>query len=225
MNAPLRRVGVVVLVLFGLLFANLNWVQGYKADAYRNSQYNGRVLLSDYERQRGTIYDANGVPLATSVATNDQLKYLRKYPGGDMFEPILGYRPVNLGATGIENAMNPELAGTAASQQSLTDLFFDRTTAGDNVFLTLDQRIQKVAYDDLVGNGGPGAVVVMNPTTGAIMAMASTPGFDANDLSSHSGKTAQSAYDKINGTALQPFLNKAIADADPPGSTFKVIVS
>src|SRR5262249_39223576 len=65
-NAPLRRVGVVTLVLFALLFANLNWVQGYKADAYRTNKYNGRVQIDDYQRQRGTIYDATGKPLAVS---------------------------------------------------------------------------------------------------------------------------------------------------------------
>ncbi len=227
MNAPLRRVGVVVLILFGLLFANLNWVQAYKADAYRNSQYNGRVLITDYERQRGTIYDASGAPLAVSVPTNDQLKYLRTYPGGQAFEPILGYRPVNLGATGIENAMNPELAGTAQSEQSLTDLFFDRTTAGDNVYLTLEKSVQTVAYNDLIGNGaqGNGAVVAIDPTTGKILAMVSTPGFDPTDLASHDGDTAQAAYNKISNAPNQPFFNKAISDAYPPGSTFKTIIS
>src|SRR5215813_11500476 len=101
MKAPLRRVGIVVLVLFGLLFANLNWVQAYKADAYRTSQYNGRVQLSEYQVQRGSILDETGVVLAKSIPTSQALKYQRTYPGGSEFQPILGYRPVNLGATGV----------------------------------------------------------------------------------------------------------------------------
>src|SRR5205814_10664637 len=82
-NAPLRRVGVVVMVLFALLFLNLNWVQAYKADAYRNNEHNGRVQLTEYQRQRGPITAAAGrdqVQIAQSVETDDQLKYLRKYP-------------------------------------------------------------------------------------------------------------------------------------------------
>ena len=113
MNAPLRRVGVVILVLFALLFANLNWVQAYKADAYRTSQYNGRVQLTEYQQQRGSILDAKGNVIAYSKATSDSLKYQRIYPLGAMFEPIVGYRPVNLGATGIERAEDAYLYGTA----------------------------------------------------------------------------------------------------------------
>src|SRR5882757_256787 len=166
-----------MLVLFALLFLNLNWVQGYKANDYRTSRYNGRVQLTDYERQRGTIYDANGAALATSVATSDQLKYLRTYPGGPAFEPILGYKPVNLGSTGIEDAMDVYLAGNASSDARISDLFSDRRNPGDNVFLTLDKNVQTTAYDALKNNGSPGdvgAVVAMDPNTGKILAMASS---------------------------------------------------
>ena len=79
MNAPLRRAGVVIMVLFGLLFANLNWVQAYKADEYRTSGFNSRVQVAEYSRPRGVI-EAGGEALADSVATNDALKYQRKYP-------------------------------------------------------------------------------------------------------------------------------------------------
>ncbi|HEU0238107.1 MAG TPA: penicillin-binding transpeptidase domain-containing protein [Micromonosporaceae bacterium] len=228
MNAPLRRVGVVVLVLFALLFINLNWVQGYKANDYRTSRYNGRVLLTDYERQRGTIYDANGNALASSVATNGALKYLRTYPGGPAYEPILGYKPVNLASTGIEDAMDVYLAGNAASDQRITDLFSDRRSPGDNVFLTLDKNVQTTAYDALVNNGSPGdvgAIVAMDPNTGKILAMASTPSFNATDLASHTNSTATATYKKLSTDADQPLLNRAISTTAPPGSTFKLIVT
>ena len=76
MNAPLRRAGVVVMVLFGLLFANLNYVQAYKADEYRTSDYNGRVQVAEYDRQRGNI-EAGGTAVATSKETSGNLKFLR----------------------------------------------------------------------------------------------------------------------------------------------------
>jgi peptidoglycan glycosyltransferase len=228
MNAPLRRVGVVVLVLFGLLFINLNWVQAYKANDYRTNQYNGRVQLSDYQRQRGTIFDVNGVPLARSVATDDSLKYQRKYVAGVGFEPLLGYRPVNLGATGIELTENTFLSGNAADQQRLADIFSDRHNPGGNVFLTINATVQKVAYDDLSNNGSPGdigAIVAMDPNTGKILAMVSTPGYDANPLADHDTDVATAAYNRLDGDKDQPLLNRAIAQTFPPGSTFKVIVS
>ena len=80
MNAPLRRVGVVVLVLFGLLFANLNWVQAYKADEYRTSDYNGRVQIAEYERRARQVIEAGGSALAQSMPTDGELKYLRHLP-------------------------------------------------------------------------------------------------------------------------------------------------
>src|SRR5689334_2357517 len=110
MNAPLRRAGVVILILFGLLFANLNWIQAYKADDYRSSVYNGRVVVAQYERPRGVI-EAGGEPVAENKATDDTLKYLRVYPGKQVYAPVVGYRPVNLGSTGIENSENAVLSG------------------------------------------------------------------------------------------------------------------
>ncbi len=227
-NGPLRRVGIVVLVLFGLLFVNLNYVQAVKANDYRTSQYNGRVLLSDYQRQRGAIYDNKGVVLANSVATDDQLKYLRKYPFGAAYEPLLGYRPVSLGSTGVERAENTFLSGNSADQQRLADLFSDRHNPGGNVYLTLSAAVQKVVYDDLSKNGAQGdvgAVVVMEPTTGRILAMASSPAYDPTDFSNHDSDVAQAAFNKFNGDSAKPMLNRAISETFPPGSTFKVIVS
>ncbi|HEX2291553.1 MAG TPA: penicillin-binding protein 2, partial [Pseudonocardiaceae bacterium] len=103
MNAPLRKAGVVILVLFGLLFANLNWVQGYKADDYRTSDWNRRVTVAEYERPRGII-EAGGEPLANNRATEGTLKYLRVYPEKELYAPIIGYKPVNNAETGIEKS-------------------------------------------------------------------------------------------------------------------------
>lgn len=230
MNAPLRRVGVVVLALFGLLFINLNWVQAYKSNDYRTSQYNGRVQLSDYQRQRGVIADANGVALASSVATTEQLKYLRKYPYGPAFAPVTGYRPVNLAATGIENAENDFLSGNTDAQigDRLADLFSNSQRPGGNVLLTIDKSVQQTAYDDLVHNGVGvkiGAAVAIDPATGKILALASFPSYDPNDLTTHDTGAALDAFNKLNNDPENPLLNHATMDTYPPGSTFKVIVS
>ncbi len=226
MNAPLRRVGVVILVLFALLFANLNWVQAYKADAYRTSKYNGRVQLTQYQQQRGSILDAKGNIIASSKATNDSLKYQRVYPLGAMFEPIVGYRPVNLGATGIEKAEDDYLSGTATDR--LQDLFFTSTSAGDTVTTTLVKSVQQVAYNDIINNGdnaNVGAAVALDPQTGAVMALVSTPSFDPTPLASHSTNTALKYYNKLNAQLPNPLLNRATQETYPPGSTFKVIMS
>jgi peptidoglycan glycosyltransferase len=231
-NAPLRRVGVVVLVLFALLFLNLNWVQAYKADAYRNNEHNGRVQLTEYQRQRGSITATAGrdqVPIAKSIETNDQLKYLRQYPlDPAAFAMITGFKPVNGVATGIERAEDDFLSGRsdALFSERLREMFTGTKAAGGNVLLTINKNVQEKAYNDLVNNQNKvktGAIVALDPKTGGILAMASIPSYDPNPLSAHSGGKA--AYDKVNGDPAKPLLNRAISDTYPPGSTMKVIIS
>jgi len=197
-NAPLRKAGVVILVLFGLLFANLNWVQAYKADEYRNSDYNGRVLVAEYSRARGVI-EADGEPLAESKATDGTLKYLRVYPDKQPYAPVVGYKPVNGAAVGIERSEDEFLAGTSDKlfADRLSDMFTGDNTGGGNVVLTINTRAQEVAWKEMVNNERGvkrGAAVAIDPRTGAIQAMVSMPSYDPNPLASHDTKAAQAAW-------------------------------
>ncbi|KAB1934556.1 penicillin-binding protein 2 [Micromonospora sp. ALFpr18c] len=229
MNAPLRRVGVVVMVLFGLLFANLNWIQAYKADEYRTSDYNGRVQVADYKRKRGNI-EAGGTAVATSKETTGKLKFQRTYPGGAKYAHVLGYKPVNLADQGIEQVENDFLAGT--SDQLIGDRFKDMftgdETGGGNVLLTLSRRAQDVAYDQLRNNqvgAKRGAAVAIDPRTGAVQALVSMPSFDPNPLASHDTAAAAAAFNKLEQDPEGPLKNRALAETLPPGSTFKIVVA
>jgi penicillin-binding protein A len=228
-NAPLRRAGVVVMVLFGLLFANLNWVQAYKADDYRTSPYNARVQVDEYNRPRGVI-EVAGKALAENRATDGELKYLRTYPFKSQFAHVIGYKPVNLGATGIEQAEDEFLAGTSDRlfADRFRDMFTGEDTAGGNVVLTLSLRAQDAAIKGLADNSvgsTRGAAVALDPKTGAIQALVSMPSFDPNPLASHDTKAAQAAYDRLNADKQGPLKNRALGEVLPPGSTFKVIDS
>ncbi len=229
MNAPLRRAGVVILVLFGLLFANLNWVQAYKADDYRTNDYNRRVVVAQYERPRGVI-EAGGESLAGNKATDDTLKYLRVYPGKQVYAPVLGYRPVGLAATGIENSENDFLSGESDKlfADRVKDMFTGNNTGGGNVLLTLNTAAQETAWKQMTNNERgvkKGAAVAIDPRTGAVQAMVSMPSFDPNPLVSHDEKAAAAAYNKLNKDEDQPLINRSTGATLPPGSTFKVIVS
>ena len=230
MNAPLRRVGVVVMVLFGLLFANLNWVQAYKADEYRSSPYNGRVQLDEYKRERGVIMMAGGTQLAVSKVTEDDLKYLRTYPLKEQYAHLLGYKPVNIGATGVEFTENDFLAGTSDKLfgDRFRDLFTGEQTAGGNVLLTISPTAQERAFNELTKNkvgAKRGAVVAIDPATGAIKALVSMPSFDPNVLASHDVNAAQAAYKKLLEDPEKPLLNRALTEINEPGSVFKVITA
>jgi peptidoglycan glycosyltransferase len=230
MNAPLRRVGVVVLVLFALLFANLNYRQAYKADEYRNDDHNGRLQVTEYQRARGNIINAKGNAVAKSQETNDSLKYLRVYPYKDAYAHIVGHKPVNLAATDVEKLQNLFLIGQADSQvgDRIAAMFTGKQPAGGNVLLTLSEAAQATAYDQLNKNqkgAKKGAVVMLDPATGALLASVSMPSYDPNLLSTHDTNAATAAYNQLDKDANKPLLNRALSENYPPGSTFKVITS
>jgi peptidoglycan glycosyltransferase len=220
---------VVILVLFGLLFANLNWVQAYKADDYRTSDYNRRVVVAQYERPRGVI-EADGKGLAENKVTDDTLKYLRVYPKNEVYAPVLGYRPISLGATGIENSENDFLSGESDKlfADRVKDMFTGNNTGGGNVLLSLNTSAQQTAWKELNNNQRgvtKGAAVAIDPRTGAVQAMVSMPSYNPNPLVSHDEKAAAAAYNKLLNDKDQPLLNRATQETLPPGSTMKVIIS
>jgi peptidoglycan glycosyltransferase len=223
-NAPLRRVSVAALVLFGLLVANANYVQVFQGDKLRTDSGNTRVLLDEYERLRGAIV-VDGKSIAESRPTNDKLKYLRVYPGKDAYAPATGFYSLIYGATGIEQTDNDLLTGSDSRlfTRRLSDLLTGRDPKGGNVVLTLSRAAQETAYKALSGRRG--AVVALDPRTGAILALVSSPSYDPAALSSHDPQAIRSSYDKLTANDLDPMLDRAINQAYPPGSTFKVVVS
>jgi len=224
-NAPVRRVAVAALVLFGLLIANANWVQVFHGDSLRTDPGNTRVLLDEYERERGAILVGGQSTIAKSVETTDKLKYLRQYPRGPMYAPVTGFYSLIYGATGIEHAENDVLTGSDSRlfTRRLSDLLTGRDPKGGAVELTIDPKAQRAAYEGLKGQRG--AVVALDPTTGAILAMATSPSFDPNPISSHDIARIRRAYNQAINDPDQPALNRTISNTYPPGSTFKVVIS
>ncbi|MBI1759211.1 MAG: penicillin-binding protein 2 [Actinobacteria bacterium] len=224
MNAPVRRVAIAVMVLFGLLIANANYVQVINADALRNDPSNLRPLLSEYQRQRGEIV-VDGRAIASSRATDDRLRYLRQYPGGPAYGTLTGFYSLIYGKSGLEQAEAPILSGEDPRlfTSRLTDLFTGRDPRGGSVVLTINAHAQQVAYQSMAGHRG--AVVALDPSTGAILAMVSTPSYDPTVLSGHDPKKISAAYQKLITDPASPVLNRAVNQNYPPGSVFKVIVA
>lgn len=221
MNAPLRRVAISVLVLFTLLIVNVNYIQVVRADKLRTDPSNTRQLVEEYDRERGSIVVA-GNEVALSKKTDDRLTYLRQYPGAELYAPVTGYYSLTYGKTGIEAAENDLLSGSDPRLvfRRIADLFTGRDPAGGNVELTLDPAVQKAGMDGL--NGVTGAVVALDPKTGAILGLASTPSFDPNQLSSHDPKAIRAYKEQLTGAQT---TNQAINQRYSPGSVFKVVVS
>ena len=226
MNAPLRRLSAVVTVLFLALFASATSIQFVQAASLNAHSGNARTVYKQYSRERGPIVAGN-TALATSKPVDDLYRYVRTYPDGPLYSPVTGYYGTVFGsATGIEAAEGPYLNGTADQlfYRRISDLLTGRQPKGASVELTIDPAVQEAAYQAL-GNQ-QGAVVALDPKTGAILAMVSKPSFDPNVLASHARTKADRAYKRLLADPARPLENRAIAGRlYPPGSTFKLITS
>jgi peptidoglycan glycosyltransferase len=228
-NRPIRRVATAALVLFGLLFLNVNYVQVVKAQSLRGNPRNNRLLLDEYGRPRGDIV-AGRATLVESRKTNDRLAYLRVYAGGNagvarVFAPVTGAYSLVFGATGIERAYDDALAGTddRLFVRRVADLLTGRQPQGGSIVLTIDPALQVLAAREL-GNRR-GAVVALDPKTGAVLALVTSPSYDPNVLSSHDPTAIRTANKKLLADKDRPLTDRATEDVYPPGSTFKLVVA
>ncbi len=225
MNKQLKRVSVVVLAMFVALLVSSTYITGVEADSLRADPRNSRAVLESYSAQRGAIL-VDGKPVAESVASNDQYKFLRKYTDGALYAPVTGYYTLGEGATGIENALSKQLSGKSNEQffDQLNSLLTGKDPEGATVATTIDSKAQQAAYDALGDNTG--AVVAIQPSTGKILAMVSKGSYDPNLLASHDRTSVLTNYDTLLKDASQPLINRAIAgDLYFPGSTFKLVVA
>jgi peptidoglycan glycosyltransferase len=224
MNRQLRHVAIAALIMFAALLVNSNVVQVVQASSLRANPHNVRVLYSEYSNKRGPI-EVAGTDVARSVKTNDSLKYLRTYPGGAEYAPVTGFYSLVIGASGIEQAEDPILAGTDNQLfiKRISDEITGRTPQGGSVVLTLNPKAQAAAYNGL--RGVRGAVVALNPSTGAILALATSPSYDPSVLSTHNSAQINSAYKKLLHAPGDPLIDRATSETYPPGSLFKIVTA
>ncbi|WKG03596.1 D,D-transpeptidase PbpA [Mycolicibacterium sp. HK-90] len=229
MNTSLRRVAVTIMVLIVLLLANATITQVFTADGLRADPRNQRVLLDEYSRQRGQI-TAGGQLLAYSIATDGRFRFLRTYPNPEAYAPVTGFYSLGYSSTGLERAEDTILNGSDERLfgRRLADFFTGRDPRGGNVDTTIKPEVQQAAWDALQrGCDGPckGSVVALEPSTGKILAMASSPSYDPNLLATHDLNAQSEAWQRLRDDAQSPLLNRAISETYPPGSTFKVITT
>ncbi|CAN7145942.1 D,D-transpeptidase PbpA [Mycolicibacterium frederiksbergense] len=229
MNDSLRRLSVVFMALVVLLLANATLTQVFTADGYRADPRNQRVLLDEYSRQRGQI-TAGGQLLAYSVSTDGRFRFLRVYPNPQTYAPVTGFYSLGYSSSGLERAEDPVLNGSDERLfgKRLADFFTGRDPRGGTVDTTVRPDVQEAAWDAMAeGCDGPckGAVVALEPATGKILAMVSSPSYDPNKLASHDGAVQTATWDQLRDDPNAPLVNRAIAETYPPGSTFKVITA
>ena len=224
MNRPIRRVALIAMVMTFALLVNVSISYLTRQDSLNAHPQNRRVTDAAFAQDRGAIMVGN-TAIAETVATKDQFEFQRRYPQGELYAPVSGWFSYLYGSSELELTYGSQLSGSDDSLfiNRLIDLATGTKPKGASVQTTLNAKAQRAAAENL-GNL-KGAVVAINPSTGAILAMVSSPSYDPNDLATHDLAASRKAWDALRTDSDKPLANRVAREIFPPGSTFKVIVS
>lgn len=214
LNKRLVYVMIFFIALFLTLALYLVYFQLFKRSEIENNSHNRRLWVNEDNIKRGDIYDRNGNVLAHSEENSDGSQY-RVYNYGASASSITGYSSKTYGKSGIEKTYNKELLAISDENLSNFRKMVIKNEVGNDVHLTMDQNIQNIVYENM--KGIVGACVVMNPTTGEILALVSNPTYDPNNVDDNWDELIQNTYG--------PFVNRATSGLYRPGSTFKIVTA
>lgn len=225
MNNQIIKLFGLFVVLFALLIGFTSWWSVLDADKQKERSSNRRALIEEQTVPRGLIYARDGrTVLAKNVAhgpkedtprARNLRTFTRTYPEGPLFGHAVGYSYLRNGRKGLEQSENRPLAGEENEFQSIFSQLRSQDREGRDVVTTLDPAAQKEALNQLAGKQG--AIVALEPQTGRVRVMASTPTYDPNQVPTQFGR--------LNGDSQRPLNNRVTQERYPPGSTFKVVTA
>ncbi|MGW0824594.1 penicillin-binding transpeptidase domain-containing protein [Streptomyces sp. NPDC002845] len=223
MTKYIRRAAALCALLLIALLVNATRVQVFQARAYDDNPANRRTEIARWSRPRGDILVGERA-VTGSRDTGEQLRHERTYRNGPLYAPVTGFASQLYGTTFLENTENPLLDGTDPMLPVFSlgkDLTRARPPGGD-VVTTINPAAQQAAYTGLGSRRG--AVAAVEPATGRVLALVSTPSYDPGELSGN-GTAVKKAWARLNGDPGRPMLNRAVRQTYPPGSTFKVVTT
>jgi penicillin-binding protein A len=216
-NKPIFRLYTLVVVLFAILVTFTSRWTVFEAQSLRDNPKNKRPVLEDLRIHRGLIQAADGTVLARSIKGRGGT-YDRRYPKGSVFAHAVGYSFLNPGRAGLEKSRNDDLSGNRSELTSILDQLRGHAREGDDVVTSLDPRAQQVALRGLAGRKG--AVVALDPHTGAVKVFASVPSYDPNEV-----RSAATFRNLNRDSKNAPLFDRITQAGYPPGSTFKVVTA
>jgi peptidoglycan glycosyltransferase len=221
-NHPIRVLSAGVFAIFVVLIGAVTYQQLIVGPEYRDDPRNVRVATGRTGRERGTIITADGVVVAVSEADpDDPLSFRRSYPQGALYGHTVGYTTLLFGSQGLESSHGGDLVSNRdATISGVLSALLGGDVRPKGLRLSIEHELQAVAREALGDQRG--AVVAIDPQSGAVLAMVSTPDFDPNTLI---GGDAGPAGTALEDDPAQPLLNRATAESYPPGSTFKLITT
>jgi len=229
MDRQIRKLGIALLALFLIAFAQVNYIQVFAADRIAEDPANAqRQLIAEYKVDRGSILAADGTTvLASSRKSPGALRFQRRYPHGELYAHETGFYSFVFGRTELEQSYNEFLTGDAAEllPQTLTDLILGRPKQGATIVTTLVPEIQEAAAAAAEAEAGDVAIAAIDPATGDVLGLVSEPSYDPNPLASQDPKVVRDSWDELNADPEKPLLSRASDELFPPGSTFKLVTA
>jgi peptidoglycan glycosyltransferase len=228
LDTRVQILGIFLLIMYGIVFVQLNNIQVKRSASLVNSPYNIANFQPQDTLPRGAVISSDGYVLAYSKNVNDKFKELRVYPFGSLFSGIVGYDSLYYSTSGVEYVYNKYLVTHESSGSSLNGVLTSSDST-DDVILTTSYQYQYAAYQAIVdhlGKTGVGAVVALDPRNGNVLAMYAQPNYDPNLLSSHNIKSEIAYRNSLNPKSpTTPLLNGAYSQIYSPGSTFKIVTT
>jgi peptidoglycan glycosyltransferase len=216
-NRQIARLSLVFTALIVVLVGFTSWWSVIRADSLEENTLNRRPLLEQQQVPRGLILAADGTRLAVNkrIGSGEKRTYEREYPEANLYSHEVGYAFISRGSAGIEQFHNGVLSGTQGDLRTFLDEIAGGPDEGDDVKTTLDPEAQRAANDAL--GARKGAIVALDPQSGAVLAMVSKPDYDPNQVPEQ--------FAQLNQQEDSPLFNRATQASYPPGSTFKVVTS
>ncbi|WP_329574530.1 penicillin-binding transpeptidase domain-containing protein [Streptomyces sp. NBC_01361] len=224
MNKTIRRASVFCLLLVLALLVRATWVQFYDGQALADNKNNRRNVMQQYAYPLGDIIvGGEAVTDSKRTGTGSDLAYKRTYKDGELYAGVTGFSSQVYGQTQLEGIYQDILDGTDTRLKNPVDAVTGKHTEPGDVVTTIDPAVQKAAYRAL--GDKKGAAVAIDPKTGKVLGLVSTPSFDPSKISGSDSSTDGKAWTALSKDKDQPTLNRAIKQALPPGSTFKLVVA
>lgn len=221
MNKTIRRASVFTLLLVFALLVRATWVQFYEGRALADDKDNRRNAIQTYAAPLGNIIVAGESITGSARTKGGDLAYKRTYTDGELYAAVTGYASQAYAPTQLEGIYQDVLNGTDNRLKTVLDTVTDKRADPGNVITTIDPGVQQAAYETL--GDKKGAAVAIDPTTGRILAVVSTPSYDPSTLTD--ANTAGTAWKKLTEDSDKPLTNRALRQPVAPGSTFKLVVA
>ncbi|MBT2443395.1 penicillin-binding protein 2 [Streptomyces sp. ISL-36] len=220
MNKTIRRASVFALLLVLALLGRATWVQAYEGKALADDKSNRRKIMAQYAQPLGDIIVAGSPVTGSKKTEGSDLAYKRDYTEGELYAAVTGYSSQAYGATQLEGIYSEVLDGTDTRLKNPLDALTGKQQKPGSVLTTIDPAVQKAGFEAL--GKKKGAAVAIDPKTGRILGMVSTPSYDPSKIA---GLTDGSTWQKLTTDEDKPLVNRALRQPLPPGSTFKLVVA